>query len=122
MWRDCDTNEEKRDEITSRVRDILPSLQILNGVTLPKKISFGDDDDRATGNLLPKSVKKLATNDHTVNELVLHFLREFFAIYDSDKREGLLQAYHESAKFSLSAAYPPGMLTFARGIGVAKKS
>jgi len=57
---------------------------------------------------LPKSIKKCATNDHSVNEIVLHFLREYFAIYDSDNREGLLQAYHEEAKFSMSAAYPPG--------------
>ena len=79
MWRD----ETKSSESTDRIRDLLPSLKILNGVILPKRISF---DDETASVPLPEIVKKLTTNDHAVNELVLHFLREYFEIYDSDNR------------------------------------
>ena len=78
--------EAKMSEMTDRIRDILPTLKILNGVGLPKRISFEDDDVEHALASMPKIVKKLTTNDHSINELVLHFLREYFAIYDSDNR------------------------------------
>ena len=70
--------------MTDRIREILPTLKVLDGVALPKRISFEDDGDEQSK--MPSSVKKLTTNDLSVNELVLHFLREYFAIYDSDNR------------------------------------
>jgi len=79
-------DESKMDETTENIRRLLPSLKVLNSVVLPKKISFEDDDDAEKE--LPKSIKKLSTNDLSVNELVLHFLREYFSIYDSDNRWG----------------------------------
>ena len=45
--RDCDTNEEKLSEVTDKIRDVLPTLKILNGVVLPKRISFEDDANEA---------------------------------------------------------------------------
>lgn len=78
-------DESRLEEMTEKIRDVLPTLKILNGTTLPKRISFEDDDDAASKSL-PTSVKKLSTNDLDVNELVLRFLREYFTIYDSDNR------------------------------------
>ena len=79
-------DEARLEEMTEKIRDILPTLIVLNGATLPKRISFEDDDDVTTLKSLPPSVKKLSTNDLDVNELVLRFLREYFTIYDSDNR------------------------------------
>jgi nuclear RNA export factor len=36
-------------------------------------------------------------------ELVATFLKQYFAIYDSDNRQSLLEAYHDNAMFSITA-------------------
>ena len=79
-------DESRLEEMTEKIRDVLPTLKVLNGATLPKRISFEDDDGADTTKALPMSVKKLSTNDLDVNELVIRFLREYFTIYDSDNR------------------------------------
>ena len=106
--RDSDKNDDRMAEVTENIRTILPTLKILNGIVLPKRISFEDEDANEAESKLPANVKKLLTNDLSVNETILLFLREYFSIYDSDNREGLLPAYHDDAMFSMSAAYPPG--------------
>ena len=42
-----------------------------------------------------------------VQDLVVKFLKEYYTIYDSDNRQPLIDAYHENALFSLSAAPNP---------------
>jgi hypothetical protein len=80
MFRD----ESRQAEMTDKIRDLLPTLKILDGVALPKRISFDDGGDASPA--LPASVKKLASNLVDVNELVLQFLKEYFTLYDSDNR------------------------------------
>ena len=38
--------------------------------------------------------------------VVLQFLQQYFQLYDGDRREQLLEAYHEDAVMSMSVAYP----------------
>jgi nuclear RNA export factor len=38
---------------------------------------------------------------------VCQFLEQYYQIYDSDKREQLVCAYHDNAMFSMTSAYPP---------------
>ena len=38
--------------------------------------------------------------------VVLNFLQQYFQLYDGDRREQLLEAYHEEAVMSMSVAYP----------------
>ena len=38
--------------------------------------------------------------------VVLNFLQQYFQLYDGDRREHLLEAYHEEAVMSMSVAYP----------------
>lgn len=40
--------------------------------------------------------------------IVRQFLEQYFAIFDSDNRQPLLQAYHEHGVFSMTMAYPYG--------------
>lgn len=42
-----------------------------------------------------------------LKSLVLHFLKQYYAIYDSGDRQGLLDAYHDGACCSLSIPYNP---------------
>lgn len=38
-------------------------------------------------------------------DIVRQFLGQYFTIFDSDSRQPLLNAYHEQAMFSMTAAY-----------------
>ena len=38
--------------------------------------------------------------------VVLHFLQQYFQLYDGDRRDPLLEAYHVEAAMSMSVAYP----------------
>lgn len=40
-------------------------------------------------------------------DIVRQFLQQYFAVFDSDNRQPLLDAYHENAMFSLSCTYHP---------------
>lgn len=86
---------------TASIRKIFPKLQLLDGKELPKEIGF-DDDEPTTSSDLPASIPKMLKNE-AASGVVLTFLEQFFKLYDSDNRQPLLDAYHESAMFSLSA-------------------
>jgi nuclear RNA export factor len=47
--------------------------------------------------------KKLYFCEATGQELVAKFIEQYFAIYDSDNRQQLLEAYHENALLSITA-------------------
>lgn len=80
----------------------------MDGTALPKMITF-DDDDAASGaaSLLP-SVPKVTCHPEAEG-IVLKFLTQYFALYDGDNREQLMEAYHEDAVMSMSMAYPPNV-------------
>jgi len=86
---------------TEVIRKIFPKLKILDGKELPAIIGF-DDEEEKTSTDLPASISKFVKNPATEG-VVLQFIQEYFKAYDGDKRQSLLDAYHENAMFSMSA-------------------
>lgn len=81
----------------------------MDGKELTKLIKFDDDDDDETNNAggfkLPQTIAKMACNDQA-GSIVLQFLEQYLKVYDSDNRQSLMDAYHDEAVMSMSAAYP----------------
>jgi nuclear RNA export factor len=71
-----------------------------DGKVLPPPIGF-DLDDSAQ---LPKATASFIC-DEAGADIVRQFLHQYFAIYDSDNRQPLLDAYHEQAMLSMTIAY-----------------
>jgi len=88
---------------TESIRKIFPSLQILDGKSLPKLIGFDDDGTHAGD--MPATIPKLIKSEEAGN-LVLQFLEQYFRLYDSDSRQPLLDAYDENAMMSMTAWGP----------------
>jgi len=86
---------------TEVIRKIFPSLKILDDKELPPIIGF-DEDEAKTSSDCPSTVVKFVKNP-AAEETVVNFLKVYFQIYDSDKRQDLLVAYHDAATFSMSA-------------------
>ncbi|CAH0755150.1 unnamed protein product [Diatraea saccharalis] len=84
----------------SDVRKKFPKLVRLDGVELPPAIGFDVSEDVA---LPPRQQSFLV--DPAGQDLVREFLTQYFAIYDSDSRQPLLEAYHEHATMSMAANY-----------------
>ena len=83
------------------IRKIFPKLKILDGKELAAVISF-DDEEEKTQSDMPATVAKYVKNQEA-ESVVLTFIQEYFKAYDSDKRQSLLDAYHDHAMFSMSA-------------------
>ncbi|XP_013192505.1 nuclear RNA export factor 1 [Amyelois transitella] len=88
------------DTYISDVRKRFPKLMRLDGVDLPPAIGF---DVAETATLPPRQQSFLV--DPAGQDLVREFLTQYFAIYDSDTRQPLLEAYHEHATMSMAANY-----------------
>ncbi|KAL4711159.1 hypothetical protein ACJJTC_009530 [Scirpophaga incertulas] len=84
----------------SDVRKKFPKLLRLDGVDLPPAIGFDVAEDAS---LPPRQQSFLV--DPSGQDLVREFLTQYFAIYDSESRQSLLDAYHEHASFSMAAYY-----------------
>ncbi|KAJ2951730.1 hypothetical protein O0L34_g13895 [Tuta absoluta] len=84
----------------SDVRKKFPKLTRLDGVDLPPAIGFDVTDDV----VLPPRQQSFLVNP-AGQDLVRDFLTQYFAIYDSDSRQPLLEAYHENAVMSMAANY-----------------
>jgi len=82
------------------VRKRFPKLMKLDGMELPKAIGFDVDDEKS----LPPAKASFLCNPSGA-DIVRQFLEQYFIIYDSNDRQPLLNAYHENAMFSLTAAY-----------------
>ena len=87
---------------TESIRKIFPSLKILDDKELPPIIGFDTEDEAKTSSDFPSTVAKFVKNP-AAEVTVVNFLKVYFQIYDSDKRQDLLVAYHDSATFSMSA-------------------
>lgn len=70
---------------------------------LPPPISFDIQEEVH----VPASVQNFICNSEG-QEIVRKFLEQYFLIFDGDSREPLIQAYHESAVYSMTSAYPHG--------------
>ncbi|CAH0686369.1 unnamed protein product [Spodoptera exigua] len=84
----------------SDVRKKFPKLTKLDGVDLPPAIGFDVLEDVS---LPPRQQSFLV--DPAGQDFVREFLTQYFAIYDADSRQPLLEAYHEHATMSMAASY-----------------
>nr|O88984.1 RecName: Full=Nuclear RNA export factor 1; AltName: Full=Tip-associated protein; AltName: Full=Tip-associating protein; AltName: Full=mRNA export factor TAP [Rattus norvegicus]AAC63367.1 tip associating protein [Rattus norvegicus] len=105
LWLDrnpmCDTFLDQSTYI-STIRERFPKLLRLDGHELPPPIAF---DVEAPTMLPPCKGSYFGTEN--LKSLVLHFLQQYYAIYDSGDRQGLLDAYHDGACCSLSTPSNP---------------
>lgn len=62
-------------------------------------------DNEDTAKMPPP--KGLYLVDQSGSTIVRQFLQQYFAVFDSDNRQPLLEAYHENAMFSLTCTYHP---------------
>ncbi|KAL3874362.1 hypothetical protein ACJMK2_037388, partial [Sinanodonta woodiana] len=102
----CDKFKDQSGYI-SAVRQKFPKIQTLDGHELPPPITF----DIESSTELPRIKGDFFAGIAEVQLLLIKFLKDYFTIYDSDNRQGLVIAYHEQAMFSLSACYN-GLIEF----------
>uniref|UniRef100_A0A8B9VM75 Nuclear RNA export factor 1 n=1 Tax=Anas zonorhyncha TaxID=75864 RepID=A0A8B9VM75_9AVES len=112
LWLDgnplCDAFRDQATYVSS-VRERFPKLLRLDGHELPPPIAF---DVEAPTTLPPCKGSYFGSDD--LKALVLRFLQQYYSIYDSSDRQGLLDAYHDGACCSLSIPFghqnPPSAL------------
>uniref|UniRef100_A0A6Q2ZJV1 Nuclear RNA export factor 1 n=1 Tax=Esox lucius TaxID=8010 RepID=A0A6Q2ZJV1_ESOLU len=92
----CDQFKDQPSYI-SAVRERFPQLVKLDGYDLPLPIVF---DVVATSTIPPCKGSYFGSEE--IMFLILHFLQQYFSVYDSGDRQPLLNAYHDGATFSLS--------------------
>ncbi|XP_030073337.1 nuclear RNA export factor 1 [Microcaecilia unicolor] len=99
LWLDgnplCDSFKDQSSYIRA-VRVRFPILLRLDGHTLPPPIAF----DVETPTTLPPCKGSYFASDD-IKALVLRFLQQYYSVYDSEDRQGLLDAYHDGACCSL---------------------
>lgn len=86
----------KQENYVSAVRKTFPKVMRLDGSELPPPITFDLDTDVK----LPDPQGSYFINDE-IKTIIAPFIRDFFAVFDSDRRRDLMPAYHENAQFSL---------------------
>ncbi|XP_040184915.1 nuclear RNA export factor 1 isoform X2 [Rana temporaria] len=106
LWLDgnplCDSFREQSLYI-SAMRERFPKLLRLDGHELPPPITF----DVETPTTLPPCKGSYLSTDN-IKAIVLRFLQQYYAIYDGEDRQGLLNVYHDEACCSLSIANVTG--------------
>nr|XP_033810741.1 nuclear RNA export factor 1 [Geotrypetes seraphini] len=99
LWLDgnplCDAFKDQSTYIRA-MRERFPMLLRLDGHILPPPIAF---DVEAPTTLPPCKGSYFASDD--IKALVLRFLQQYYSVYDSEDRQGLLDAYHDGACCSL---------------------
>ncbi|CAH6780380.1 Nxf3 [Phodopus roborovskii] len=93
------TIQDKSSNINS-ILELFPKLLSLNGQESPKPTLCNLEDKKS----LP-SCKGSFFGSESVKTLVLQFLQQYYFIYDNGDRQGLLNAYHAEACFSLTALF-----------------
>ncbi|KAM3918807.1 nuclear RNA export factor 1 isoform 2-T2 [Leptodactylus fuscus] len=83
----------------SAMREKFPKLLRLDGIDLPPPITF---DLETPTTLPPCRGSYLASED--IKTLISRFLKQYYACYDSEDRQALLNVYHDEATCSLSIA------------------
>ncbi|XP_069749949.1 nuclear RNA export factor 1-like isoform X2 [Narcine bancroftii] len=82
------------------VREKFPKLLRLDGHELPPPISF---DVETPTTLPPCKGSYFGTEEFKV--IVSNFIQQYYSVYDSTDRQGLLDAYHDTACCSLSIPF-----------------
>ncbi|KAL6090286.1 hypothetical protein STEG23_029474 [Scotinomys teguina] len=80
--------------------ELFPKLLTLDGQESPKPTLCGLEDRKS----LP-TCKGSFFGSEAVKTLVLQFLQQYYFIYDNEDRQGLLNAYHAEACFSLTVLF-----------------
>ncbi|XP_013136321.1 PREDICTED: nuclear RNA export factor 1 [Papilio polytes] len=88
------------DDYVSTVRKKFPKLVRLDGVDLPPAIGFDVSEDVA----LPAQQQSFLI-EPAAQDFVRQFLAQYFAVYDSESRQSLMDAYHENATMSMTSTY-----------------
>ncbi|ELV13908.1 Nuclear RNA export factor 2, partial [Tupaia chinensis] len=91
-----------RSAYVSAIRDCFPKLLCLDGQELLIPVIT----DMETTELFKPCMESYKGSEMLKN-LVLQFLQQYFLIYDSGDRQGLLDAYHDEACFSLTIPFNP---------------
>ncbi|XP_034954266.1 nuclear RNA export factor 1 [Zootoca vivipara] len=103
LWLDgnplCDSFRDQSTYI-SAIRERFPKLLRLDGHELPPPIAF---DLEAPTTLPPTKGSYFGSED--LKALILRFLQQYYTVYDSGDRQGLLDAYHDGACCSLSIPF-----------------
>ncbi|KAM9301831.1 nuclear RNA export factor 1 [Gastrophryne carolinensis] len=115
LWLDgnplCDNFRDQTTYI-SNMRERFPKLLQLDGHELPPPIAF---DVETPTTLPPCKGSYLATDD--IKALVVKFLQGYYAVYDSEDRQSLLNVYHDEASCSLSIPNTSGQNFSRSGLG-----
>ncbi|XP_074862282.1 nuclear RNA export factor 1 isoform X2 [Carettochelys insculpta] len=105
LWLDGNylcNNFRDQSSYVSAVRQRFPKLLRLDGHELPPPIVF---DVEAPTTLPPCKGSYYGSDD--LKALVMRFLQQYYSVYDSGDRQGLLDAYHDGACCSLSIPFLP---------------
>ncbi|KAL2761321.1 nuclear RNA export factor 2 [Daubentonia madagascariensis] len=86
----------------SAIRDCFPELLRLDGQDIPPPIITDIDVPQ-----LIKPCQESHNGFEILKSLVLQFLQQYYLIFDYGDRQGLLDAYHEEACFSLTIPFNP---------------
>ncbi|XP_054326599.1 nuclear RNA export factor 2-like isoform X2 [Pongo pygmaeus] len=86
----------------STIREYFPKLLRLDGQELASPIMIGIEAPE-----IIKPCKESYKGSETIKSLVLQFLLQYYLIYDSEDRKGLLSVYHDKACFSLTITFNP---------------
>ncbi|XP_017657480.2 nuclear RNA export factor 2-like [Nannospalax galili] len=81
----------------SAIRDQFPTLIRLDGKELLSQTVMNNEN--------PQLRKESYKEPEIIRDLVVQFLKEYYSIYDSGDRHGLLSAYHDEACFSLTIPF-----------------
>ncbi|XP_078219439.1 nuclear RNA export factor 2-like isoform X1 [Callithrix jacchus] len=86
----------------SAIQNCFPKLLRLDGRELAPAMNVDTDSSE-----LMKPCKESCNGSETLKHTVLQFLQQYYSIYDSGDRRGLLGAYHEEACFSMTIPFNP---------------
>lgn len=104
----CDAFTDKTSYV-SAVRERFPKVLLLDRQQLPPPISF----DLGSPEVIPASKPSYFPSED-VKQVVVQFLEQYFTIFDSKDRSGLLDAYHDNAIFSMNSSKLPMAKTDVR--------
>ncbi|XP_020616741.1 nuclear RNA export factor 1-like isoform X4 [Orbicella faveolata] len=90
----CDMFQDKESTYINAIRSRFPKVNSLDGHELPPPIGF----DLPSEESLPSS-KESFLGDPAIKDLVLKFLEQYFKVYDTEDRQGLLEAYHDQVSW-----------------------
>ncbi|XP_015418631.1 PREDICTED: nuclear RNA export factor 2 [Myotis davidii] len=96
----CDTFQSQFTYV-SAIRKYFPNLLRLDGQDLPPQIAT--DIDKSS--LISPPIKVSCEILDAMKRQVVQFLQQYYSVYDSGDRQGLLGAYHDEACFSLTTPF-----------------